>query len=664
MVDRKCRRLFPAVLALLAAVVFSSLPAGAGTEIETAILSQFDVFEADLRDVFRSLAELGELNVLLDKDVAGIVTVNLKHGLTISEAIELLARTYGYSYRWIIPRRTIIIGREQTFAGWEERETRVYRLHYADPEEIVKALEVMIPSGQIGVDERTNQLTINANLLEHQNIEEIIARLDRRMPQINIEARVEEINLTAAEELGITWSFPEFGLDSDLRFHLITRQTLRAMEEKGAARLLANPNISTTDGQEGRIFIGDRLPVITTRVTEGRIEDVITYVEAGTILTVIPKINDERTVTVTVKAEVSNIVSWRTGGTGAEVPVVRTREASSVVRLREGETFVLSGLNMQQDVEHTTAVPFFSRIPLLGLLFQSKSVEREETEICIFLTPYIVHPSEEKETPTPLATTGETEPEIPVVTGTAGVSPEIFQEPGVDWLLSETTLTVEVPAGQKELEIEVVWPADDPVLFLEIGEPSAGEREVEQEDEREDEGEREREERIRTQPGGKYYEEYLARMEERRRRTEPPEKEKPAARPPGEDGGGPEREEERNERRGRPEPGIKLTYRVKEGETLFTIAQKYGLPPEWIKEENDLDDTGLLTPGSPIVLSIPEAHLYRLGPGETLWRLARRYNVTVENLMEINNITDVTTLETGRLLILPVPVDRVADENY
>ncbi|NLW09416.1 MAG: hypothetical protein GX036_06110, partial [Firmicutes bacterium] len=108
----KRRKITALTLAALAFFSLScpALPVRAEAEIETQLLSQFDIFEADIRDVFRSLAELGNLNVLLDKDVQGLVTINLKHGLKISEAIELLARTYGYSYRWIVPRRTVIIG--------------------------------------------------------------------------------------------------------------------------------------------------------------------------------------------------------------------------------------------------------------------------------------------------------------------------------------------------------------------------------------------------------------------------------------------------------------------------------------------------------------------------------------------------------------------------
>jgi|SRR5690554_1868283 len=627
-------------LALAAlAFVFLSLsaqPVRVEAEIDTQLLSQFDIFEADIRDVFRSLAELGDLNVLLDKDVQGLVTINLKHGLKIGEAIELLARTYGYSYRWIVPRRTIIIGTEKTFTDWETKETRVYPLSYAVSREIVTALGVVIPQDRIGLDVRTNQLTINANALEHQNVEEIIARLDRRMPQISIEARVEEISLTASKDLGVTWDFPHFSIDGSLRFNLLTTQALSAMEENGVARVLANPNISTTDGQEGKIFIGDRLPVITSTIKDGMIEDEVTYIEAGTLLTVEPQINDERTITVKVRAEVSNIIGWRIGATGMEVPVVRTREASSVVRLREGQTFVLSGLNMQQDTETITSVPFASRLPFFGRLFQKQSKEPwEDTEICIFLTPYVVREEEE------------------------GLRPGAGKEPAV----KEVDLEVVWPdVGTREaapIELVIVHPEDvhpegketpDPreetetrevietLEIIEIREVTETQEVAETQEVPETVGEPE--ETAWQELGGRYYDEQV--------RGVPPVKAV--------------EEQETIETVAGPAKGLTLSYQVQAGDTLSAIGRKYGITPGSILAENKGAD--ILYPGQELVLPIPESHLYPLKAGETIWRLAKRYGTTVELLMEINGITDVTVLKTGRMIILPGPADQIVDDRF
>jgi type II secretory pathway component GspD/PulD (secretin) len=83
---------------------------GAGPDIETTVISSFDVFEADLRDVFRSLADYGNLNVLMDKQVQGMVTTRFQAGMTVKQAIEILAQTNGYSFRWMLPQRTVLIG--------------------------------------------------------------------------------------------------------------------------------------------------------------------------------------------------------------------------------------------------------------------------------------------------------------------------------------------------------------------------------------------------------------------------------------------------------------------------------------------------------------------------------------------------------------------------
>ncbi|NLY75399.1 MAG: hypothetical protein GX075_08850, partial [Firmicutes bacterium] len=243
--------------------------------IKTEILSNFEVFDADIRDVFRSLAELGGINILLDPQVKGDVSIKLKHGLTIKEAIELLSQTYGYSFRWITQTRTVIIGNEKTFSNFESRETRIYHLRYASPQQMKDALKVIISEDKIGVDTRTNQLTIKASILEHQNVEEIVARLDREMPQINIEARMEELTKTASKELGLNWEFDK--IYSTNNFKLTTMATLRALEEQNEARLLANPNISITDSQEGKILIGDKFPVISTNRSSEGIEYIVNY---------------------------------------------------------------------------------------------------------------------------------------------------------------------------------------------------------------------------------------------------------------------------------------------------------------------------------------------------------------------------------------------------
>ena len=109
---------------------------------------------------------------------------------------------------------------------------------------------------------------------------------------------------------------------------------------------------------------------------------------------------------------------------------------------------------------------------------------------------------------------------------------------------------------------------------------------------------------------------------------------------------------------------LRVAYRVSKGDTVFSIARKYGVDPELILAENQLGASSLISIGQNLRIPIRQNQLYQLQPKETLWRIAQRYGTTVELLMEINSIEDVTTLRTDQVIILPVPVDRIVNDQY
>lgn len=595
---RKNQRIFIISISWLFLLLVGGISGWGASGIKTDVLADFDVVEADLRDVFRSLAEIGDINVLLDPSVRGVATIKLKHGLTIKEALEMLAQTYGYSYRWVTASRTILIGNEKTFTQFETKETKIYALNYAQTDHVVESLKVVVPAEQIGVDRRTNQLTVRASVLEHQNIEELIKRLDREMPQINIEARVEELTKEASEDLGVLWSFGQ--TDSNIDFRVTTMATLRELEAENKARLLARPNISTVDGQEGKIFIGERYPVVTTKQTSDGLETQITYVEFGTSLKVVPRLNEDNVVTILVQAYVSSDKRWIALNDGNEIPLVSTREASSVVRLREGETFILSGLNLSKDSLGDSGSPGLKKVPVLGRLFGTKSSKEEDTEIVIFLTPKVVELSSSQR---------ETAISSNLQSGAASARPiEITSEPLSQPVQEDGGLKDEEIGGEMEsLPQNIPAPSPEPV-----GQPPL---------------------------------------------TSGTAKEFPDASASSENEIG--ADEEINE-----PSGLKVKYIVKQGDTVLSIATKYGVTSESIRQVNQLEANKGLPVGLDIVIPVPESHRYVLKPKETIWRLAKRHGTTVEILMEINNLTDYTKVEAGLQIILPVPADRIIDSRF
>lgn len=107
-----------------------------------------------------------------------------------------------------------------------------------------------------------------------------------------------------------------------------------------------------------------------------------------------------------------------------------------------------------------------------------------------------------------------------------------------------------------------------------------------------------------------------------------------------------------------------VSYVVKKGETLNTIARKFGVQVDAIMQQNGLTANQIIREGQILTIPIPANHIYAVQPKETLWRISKRYGTTVDFLMEINGITDVTQVAVGQQIIISAPVDKIADSSY
>ncbi len=653
------------LLAVLLLVTVCALLGARWLAAAEPALGNVDFVEADLRDVFRSLGIAGEYNVLLTKEVQGTVTITLRQGMTVRDAIALIARTYDFDLRWL-DDRTVVVGRAATLKqnfDTNVKVTKVFTLFYSNVQEILDVLKVVGESKQMAANPRTNQITVVGSPLEIANAEEIIAEMDHPMPQVNIEARMEEVVEDSMRELGLKWSGTlEFGYAGSVVSYPEITATLNILETANKAVLLAQPNTSSLDSQEATIFIGDRYPVTTANVVDGKTTYTTSYVEIGTKLTVKPRVNMENIVTVSVKADVSSITGTVVTVAGSEVPIIRTRTTEAMARLRDGQTFVLTGLIRRDDTTGTTGVPLLDKVPILSILFKNKKTESKNTVICVFLTPRIskvveeevpagrrppaggmapastpgstvsasptpgpatpspATPALEVATPAPLTTPPPEEvdisaEELAAVAGEAGAaqplsgplstaaSPEEFARP--------TAAATPDPGRGMEPLPAVVTPAPLPVFTQAPGAtPSPTEGPV----------------FVPAAPAiaTPSVAPYLPRPEE-----------------------------------------IKdLAYQVKKGDTLASIGKKFGVPWTKIAAYNKLNTKATIRPGQRLLVPIPDNHKYIVRPKETLWRIAKRYGVPVELLTEINNLDDPTRLEVGQVIVLPCSVDRVVNRGY
>lgn len=254
----------------------------------------------------------------------------------------------------------------------------------------------------------------------------LIEQLDKAPKQVHITAMVTEINRDDVSRIGIDWgqstgrSLGETGvpfiigepLENEidpntgkvkepdvlvmrplnvgriLRTDFQLDAVLRALEQKGRARILSNPSVTTLDGRQTSLHTGQTIyyqVAIAAATTGGIITDTRT-IDVGVLLSVNPRVNENNEITMTISPTISSLV----GTTAAQLPVVATRTVITTVRIKSGETAVLAGLVTDQEQVTIKKVPFLGNLPIAGELFKHVEKRPQHSEIMVFVTPTIV----------------------------------------------------------------------------------------------------------------------------------------------------------------------------------------------------------------------------------------------------------------------------------
>ena len=257
-------------------------------------------------------------------------------------------------------------------------------------------------------DERTNSLLVRATERDLDVLQQVVRQLDTRPLQVLIEVLIVEarkdrsFDLATAgeatrERSGETGSLALSSANLGglvLRFMKLSRSdvTLRvsAAASRGDARIVSRPVLVVTNNAEARFLVGSQRPFVQVSrslPTDAAVRDqVVQYRDVGTKLTVRPSINADGYVALLVQQEMSTA----TDETQFGAPVISTREASTEVLVRDGQTMVLGGLTDSSRSRAQGGIPLLSSIPLLGGLFGEARRRSAATEIYVFLTPHVI----------------------------------------------------------------------------------------------------------------------------------------------------------------------------------------------------------------------------------------------------------------------------------
>ena len=169
---------------------------------------------------------------------------------------------------------------------------------------------------------------------------------------------------------------------------------LRAMEQAGVLRTLAEPNLTAISGESAKFLAGGEFPIPAGQSCDNGLCQVqIQFKQFGVALEFTPIVLSEGRISLRVATEVSELSSeGAINQQNINIPALRVRRASSAVELPSGGALVLAGLLQEQTRQNITGVPGLMNVPVLGSLFRSRDYQTGQTELMIMVTPYVVRP--------------------------------------------------------------------------------------------------------------------------------------------------------------------------------------------------------------------------------------------------------------------------------
>lgn len=343
---------------------------------DVVLTQDLEYINCGLEDVIRDLAELGGLRVILDRQVQGEVSLTLMHGLTAKEAISTVARGYGYSSRWL-NTSTLMIGTSAFINGnFAARSTRIYSLKNADPVLVAEKLQTIVPGERIKIDHETNELTVTADIAEHQNISELVNRLDFSNAPLDLEIRVEELTGVLLKELQLDtdWTSTELGAI------ILGAEQQQLLQDNPDRLLLGKSDLTCFNYQEAKLLLGDYLikPAQLSNANGNRGPAV--ELECGTELLLSPSMFGQGQLQIKLGTAVKTI---------ANNQPTSLRGIHSVIGLNIGETVLVNGVlqrNEYLNLKQTTAgyqYPILDNLFERGIALDSPSV----TRVVLLITP-------------------------------------------------------------------------------------------------------------------------------------------------------------------------------------------------------------------------------------------------------------------------------------
>jgi general secretion pathway protein D len=373
--------------------------------------------DANARDIYAAIGKFTNLSVAFDPTFRDQpVSIDMR-GQTLEQALNAMSTTTRNFWRVTGPRSiTVVPDTAAKRREYEEEIVRTFYLSNADLKETIDMLRIVVDARRLSAITATNAITIKDTPERITAAGKIISAIDKARPEVIIDVELLEVNRTHLHEYGLQIASPAqnpTGLNGQadvnkpgLSLRSLTNLTqadvlltnlpslyYRLLKNDTATRILANPQLRTSEGIAAQARFGERVPVPVTTfspIAAGGVQTQpitsFNYEPIGVNIDITPRMHHDDAVTLSLKVELSSISGSGFGG----LPTFGSRQINTVIRLKDGETNMLAGLIRDEERTSLASIPGLGDIPILGRLFGYNHKETQETDIILTLTPRIV----------------------------------------------------------------------------------------------------------------------------------------------------------------------------------------------------------------------------------------------------------------------------------
>jgi general secretion pathway protein D len=390
-----------------------------GLELPSAKLPDSLTFSAaSSRAVFRTIAQFGGLNVTFDPAFREQTFSGDLRNMSLEDALASVTGTTSTFYRVTAPRTiTIIPDTPAKRREYEDSVVQTLFLSNADLKEVIDLLRIVADVRQISSVSGINAISIQDTPEHLAAAAKLIAAIDKARPEVVIDVELLEVDRSRLREMGLQIASPgSEGINGaiDVNREGLTLQDLskltradvfvtgvpgiyyRLLKTDTNTRILANPQLRTSEGVAAQARFGEEVPIpITTFApiaTGGLNQQPVTsftYRNIGVNIDITPRTHHDDEVSLTLKIELSSI-SGTASGVSAGIPTFASRQVTSTIRLKDGQTNMLAGLIRDEERTTLAGAAGLADIPLIGRLFARNKKESTQTDIILTLTPHIV----------------------------------------------------------------------------------------------------------------------------------------------------------------------------------------------------------------------------------------------------------------------------------